>query len=93
MEIEMNLTKRQLELLMVLNPFRGDTSYQDAADELGISRQAVQRMMGRIKIRCPKIYTAFEKLRKNLSNGVQDINNPTVLDPKNFDYLKLKKVF
>lgn len=89
----MELTRRQLELLMVLNPFKGDISYQDAADELGISRQAVQGRMSRIKIRCPEVYAAFDKLRKNLSDGEYDVNNPVILDPKNFDYLKLKRVF
>ena len=89
----MNLTRKQLELLMVLNPFKGDISYQDAADELGVSQQAIQGMMSRIKTRCPEIYAAFDKLRKNLSDGEYDVNNPVILDPKNFDYLKLKRVF
>lgn len=77
-------TERQVEILFLLNPFRFDRTYKDAAEILGISVWAIQKQMSNLKKRCPAIYKRFKKLRK----GNWTIRQPLSLDSLNEDYGK-----
>ena len=59
-------TKKQMELLLILNPFKFDRTYKDAAMLLGISESAVKNRMIRLKKRCPVVYERFRKIRESL---------------------------
>lgn len=74
-------TKRQLEVLMLLNPFEKKTNYAEVAKILEISKAAVQQRMCHLKKRCPSIYQKFWNLRKAMSKGQQAINKAYVADP------------
>jgi len=52
-------TEKQLEALLLLNPFVKKTTYAEAAKTLGISQAAVQQRMCCLKKRCPSIYKKF----------------------------------
>jgi hypothetical protein len=75
------LTKKQLKLLMTLNPFKRKKIYSEVAIELGVSKSAVQATMCRIKKRCPGIYWKFRQLRKDMTAGQKAVNYPIVMDP------------
>ena len=56
-------TKRQLEILLALNPFEFSRTYKDAAVVLGISESCVRHQMSRLKKQCPVIYESFRKVK------------------------------
>lgn len=82
-------TDKQLEVLMLLNPFMKKTNYQEVADTLGISKAGVQQRMCCLKKRCPSIYKKFRELRKILNdrNHKRRLNKPWLFDPKFFEEL------
>lgn len=92
-------TKKQFELLKALNPFREDANetFEEAAEELGITKQAVKQTMQRLKERCPEVYSDFRKLRIRLNKDKRQIKNPILLDPKVIEQLercgKIKEIF
>lgn len=59
-------TEKQMELLLILNPFEFDRTYKDAAELLGISESAVKDRMTKLKKWCPVVYERFRKLRESL---------------------------
>jgi len=77
-------TKRQLEVLLLLNPFEKKTNYAEVARTLGISRAAVQQRMCHLKKRCPSIYKKFWDLRKAMNdrNHKRSLAKPWLFDPK-----------
>jgi hypothetical protein len=58
-------TARQLHIMMLLNPYSGDSckTYEEVAEKLGVSHQAISERMRRLKIRCPNIYQRFRECR------------------------------
>jgi len=92
-------TKKQLELLFALNPFRVDANetFKEAAKELDISEVAIKRRMENLKERCPDVYSDFRKLRLRFSKDKKGLKNPILLDPKVIEQLersdKIKEVF
>lgn len=74
-------TKRQLEVLLLLNPFEKKTNYAEVAKIIGISKAGVQQRICHLKKRCPSIYKKFWDLRKTMSKGQQAINKAYVADP------------
>lgn len=95
-------TDRQLAVLFALNPFLKKTTYNDAAETLGISRAAVQHRMSNLKKRCPSMYQKFMELRKifNDRNYRKKVSNPMLIsdlcnEEQNecFDYLDYKESF
>ena len=86
-------TKKQLEVLKTLNPFIGNITYEQAAKELGISRDAVEKRMRNLKKRCPEIYWKFRELRKKINEGQQAVSSAHKIDPDNFDFLNIKETF
>jgi len=74
-------TKRQLEVLLLLNPFVKKTNYTEIAKILGISKAGVQQRMCHLKKRCPSIYKKFWDLKKSMSKGQQAINKAYIADP------------
>ena len=59
-------TRRQMELLLILNPLEFNRTYKDAAVLLKISESAVKNRMTRLKKRCPVVYERFRKIRESL---------------------------
>ena len=92
-------TKKQFALLNALNPFRVDANetFEEAAEELGITKQAVKQTMQRLKERCPDVYSDFRKLRLRFNKDKKGLKNPILLDPKVIEQLersgKIKEVF
>lgn len=96
-------TKRQLEVLLLLNPFVKKTNYAEVARILGISRAAVQQRICHLKKRCPSIYQKFSNLKKELNDRDhrKRLNNPVPIsrlcstEEQNecFDYLNYKETF
>jgi hypothetical protein len=92
-------TKRQLEMLKALNPFREDINgnFKEVAKELGTSEAAIWKLMERFKERCPEVYEKFRWLRKKFNNDRRKIKNPILLDPDTLKQLeqagKIKEVF
>ena len=86
-------TKKQLEVLLLLNPFKGYKTENDIAKELGISRIAVCNRMQNLKKRCPSIYKKFMKLKEPICPII--ISDLCRDDEQNecFDYLKIKEIF
>lgn len=74
-------TKRQLEVLLLQNPFVKKTNYAEIAEILGISKAGVQQRICHLKKRCPSIYQKFRELKKTMSKGQQAINKAYVADP------------
>lgn len=74
-------TKKQLEILLLLNPFEHDITYEDAAKTLGVDKQNIKATMSRFKTRCPVIYKRFKKLwsknkyYKSMEEVVESHNN------------------
>lgn len=57
-------TKKQLEVIMLVNPFRAKSvKYADAAKILGITVSAVKERMTSLRKRCPQIWESFRKER------------------------------
>ena len=77
-------TGRQLEVLLLLNPFVKKTNYVEVAKILGISRAGVQQRMCCLKKRCPSIYKKFWDLKKAMNdrNHRKRLNKPWLFDPK-----------
>ena len=90
-------TKKQLEVLLLLNPFKGYKTEDDVAKELGISRRAICYRIENLKKRCPLVYEEFAKLKKkfNKPNDFIIISDLCKDDEQNecFDYLKIKEIF
>jgi len=96
-------TDRQLEVLLLLNPFVKKTNYADVGRILGITRAAVQQRICHLKKRCPSIYKKFWDLRKVMNDrGHRNrLNNPVPISRlcsdieqnECFDYLKIKEDF
>ena len=90
-------TKRQLEVLLLQNPFLKKTNYVEIAKILGISRAGVQQRICRLKRRCPSIYQKFRELKKTMSKGQQAINKAYVADPNSIEDLnslnKIRETF
>ncbi len=92
-------TKKQLEMLNALNPFRVDVNetFEEVAEELGITENAVWEMMARLKKRCPEVYERFRNLRKKFNKDKEGLKNPILLDPETLKQLeqagKIKEVF
>lgn len=74
-------TKRQLEVLLLQNPFVKKTNYAEIARTLGISKAGVQQRICRLKRRCPSIYQKFKDLKKSITKGQQAVNKAYVADP------------
>lgn len=97
------LTKKQLKLLIVLNPLNGHKLQKEAAEELGVSLTAINHCMSRIKKRCPQVYKNFIKLKKTLNNrdNKRKFDNPIKVSQlctdsgqnECFDYLNTKETF
>lgn len=85
----MEPTKKQLELLLILNPFEKKTAYREAANILGISKAAVQQRMLNLKKRCPDVYWKFRKLKKKLNKYQRNANRPYTINPKKIENLEL----
>lgn len=64
---ELQPTEKQLELLLILNPYKKRTAYKQAAKELGINVSAVQKRMDNLKKRCPEIYKKFMLIKKDFN--------------------------
>ena len=60
-------TKKQMELLLILNPFEFNRTYADAAEILGVSESNIQTRMSEFKKRCPAAYEKFMKVKESLS--------------------------
>lgn len=96
-------TKRQLEVLLLQNPFVKKTNYAEIARTLGISKAGVQQRICRLKKRCPLIYQKFRDLKKELNDRDhrRKLNNPIPISQlcidneqnECFDYLKTKETF
>ena len=92
-------TKKQLELLCALNPFREDINgtFEEAAKELKTTEGNIKQRMLRLQKRCPEIYEDFRNLRKMLNRDKRNIKNPIVLNPKDIEELervgKIKEIF
>ncbi len=58
-------TARQLEVIVLLNPFDPERckTYDEVADMLGVTHQAVCERMKRFKERCPNMYRQFRECR------------------------------
>jgi len=56
-------TKRQMEILLILNPFEYNRNYKDAAEILGVSESCVKNQMFKLKKQCPVIYEKFRKIK------------------------------
>lgn len=92
-------TKKQMKMLFALNPHRVDfnETFKEAAEELGVTEDAMKHMMMRLKQRCPEVYERFRNLRKMFKRDKEGLKNPLVLDPKDIEkleeYNKIKGVF
>lgn len=86
-------TKRQLELLKVLNPYLGNTTYADAAEKLDTTEKSIKDMMSRLKVRCPEVYESFNELRKNLNRGQNKVDNAVVIRPNKLNNLNILEKF
>lgn len=90
-------TGRQLEVLLLQNPFLKKTNYAEIARTLGVSKAAIQQRMCCLKRRCPSIYQKFRELKKTMSKGQQAINKAYVADPNSIEDLnslnKIREVF
>jgi len=90
-------TKRQMEVLLLLNPFEGKVTQSDVAEKLGISRKAVFLRLKNLKKRCPGIYEKFMKIKKsfNEKTNVVQISQLCSDEEQNecFDYLNYKETF
>jgi hypothetical protein len=90
-------TEKQLEVLLLLNPFVKKINYSEVARILGISRAGVQQRMSGLKRRCPSIYKKFWDLKKAMSKGQQAINKAYVADPNSIEDLnaldKIRETF
>jgi hypothetical protein len=57
-------TKKQLEVMILVNPFRAKSvKYSDAAKILGITVSAVKERMTSLRKRCPQIWKSFRRER------------------------------
>ena len=56
-------TKRQLEILLTLNPYEFNRTYKDATKILGVSKSNIQSQMSRLKKQCPVIYKRFKGIK------------------------------
>lgn len=96
-------TEKQLEVLLLLNPFVKKTNYAEVAKTLGISRAAVQQRICHLKKRCPSIYKKFWDLKKAMNDRdhKRRLNNPIPISQlcidneqnECFDYIKTKETF
>ena len=92
-------TKKQLEMLKALNPFREDANetFAEAAKELGTTEEAIKLRMRSMKKRCPEVYERFFNLRKKFNKDKKQLKDPILLDPKIIEQLeqsgKIQKVF
>jgi len=90
-------TEKQLQVLLLLNPFEGKITQADVAEKLGISRVAVCVRMRNLKKRCPSIHEKFMKIKKafNKKPNVIPISRLCSTEEQNecFDYLKIKETF
>lgn len=77
-------TKRQLEVLLLQNPFVKKINYAEIAKVLGISKAGVQQRMCHLKKRCPSIYQKFKDLKKEINdkNHKRRLAKPWLFDPK-----------
>jgi len=86
-------TKRQLEVLKVLNPYEGRTTYSEAARILGTTEQRIKEIMSRLKKRCPEIYNNYTAIKKILNNGQKKVNNADIIEPNKIKNLNVKEKF
>jgi DNA-binding Lrp family transcriptional regulator len=90
-------TKKQLEVLLLLNPFEGKVTQAEAAEKLGISREAVCIRMRNLKKRCPIVHEKFMKIKKSFNKKVNVIPVSRLCSDEEqnecFDYLKIKETF
>ena len=94
----MKPTKKQLELLEALNPFKGSyVTYEEAAKILTITVSGVKKRMSRLKQCSPEVYWNFKKLRKDMNEGQRAVKYPIVMDPNEindlYGYNKVKEIF
>ena len=82
-------TKRQLEILLVLNPFEFNRTYKDVARILGISETCVKSRMARLKKQCPVIYEKFKEVKRKeklvMRNGLNYSIYQPVIPLSSFD--------
>jgi len=86
-------TKKQLELLLILNPYIEKISYKDAAVVLGVSESAVKKRLKILKSRCPDVYGSFMSVRRKLNNGQTRVDNAVIIDPKHLKYFNILEKF
>ncbi len=94
----MKPTKKQLDLLQVLNPFKGSyVTYEEAAKILGFSVRAIESRVSKLKKNSPEVYWKFKQLRKDMNAGQRAVNYPVVMDPVEIDILhgygRIREVF
>jgi len=88
-----NPTKKQLELLQVLNPYKRKMVYWEAAEILGVGLQAVKDRMFRLKRRCPEVYRNFKQLQKDMAAGQRALDRARTVNPEDFKYFDIKERF
>lgn len=86
-------TKRQLEVLKVLNPYLDKVTYSDAARILKTSEDNIKHIMMRLSKRCPEIYDNYISVKKILNGGQKRIRNAIVTDPERLTNLEVKEKF
>ncbi len=90
----MKPTKKQLDLLQVLNPHKETKVTQaDAAKILGVTVRAIEYRMSNLKRRCPDTYQTFKQLGKDITAGQKALNRTRVVDPEDFEYFDIKERF
>ena len=90
----MKPTRKQLELLRVLNPFRGKKIfYREAAKIMGLSVRAVEDRMSNLKKNSPEVYWKFKQLRKDMNAGQRALGRIRAVDPNDFKYFDIKERF
>ena len=91
----MKPTRKQLDLLKVLNPYSGRiVSCEEAAYALNISVSAVWHRMAGFKKRCPEAHAKFIKLRQDMGNGQKAVSKPLLVGRfEQFDETKIREIF
>ena len=90
----MKPTRKQLELLRVLNPFKNKKIfYREAAKIMGLSLQTVKDRMSRLKKNSPEVYWKFKQLSKDMNAGQRALGRTRIVDPNDFKYFDIKERF
>lgn len=76
-----NITPKQLELLLLLNPVnKNPPAYKEIAKQLGISYMAVVMRMFNLKKRCPAIHRRFKELQKSMTRARKSLWKPRYIE-------------